>query len=456
MSEEVMARALFGITLGYHITYATLGVGTPFLIFLAEIMSFRTQNPLYRVFAKRLTRVAILLVGVGIVTGTTVAVMLSVLWPKFMEVVGQIINLPFELEVFAFMMESLFLAIYVYGGDRLSEKARIFSSLFVSIGSGLSALLVTDVNAFMNTPTGLTWANGQVENANPWAAMFNPSMPTELAHVLASAYMAVAFVFAAVAAKNLLKPHLSEFERRYHKQNLTLTVAVGGIAAVCTAFLGDAAGKMLAVYQPEKLAAAEGLFHTTRYAPLVIGGIVNTAQQKIVGGIPVPGLLSWLATFHFDGTVRGLDTFPKWTWPPLIPVHLMFDTMVGIGTFAIAVAFVYFLYRFKARTKETPRWLLWTIFITGILSMLAIEDGWIFAEEARQPWIIYGLMTVAQAVTTTPDVGLMFGGFMVLFTVLLIATVWALRHYFKNHPLREDDDTADITGTKTDSSGVIA
>lgn len=451
MNETDMVRALFGITLAYHITYATMGVGTPFLIFLAEIMSLRTKNPLYRLYAKRLTRVAILIVGVGIVTGTTVAVMLSVLWPKFMEVVGQIINLPFELEVFAFMLESLFLAIYVYGGDRLSQKARIFTSLFVTIGAGLSALLVTDVNAFMNTPTGLIYAHGQVQHANPWAAMFNPSMPTELGHVLASAYMAVAFVFAAAAAKGLLKPHITEFEKRYHKQNLTLTVAVGGIAALCTAFLGDASGKMLAVYQPEKLAAAEGLFHTTRYAPLVIGGIVSASKQKIIGGIPIPGLLSWLATLHFSGKVRGLDTFPRWTWPALMPVHLMFDTMVGIGTFAIGVAFVYFFYRYKMRTNPTPRWLLRVIFITGILSMIAIEDGWVFAEEARQPWIIYGMMTVSQAVTTTPDIGWMFGGFMLLYTVLLIATVWALRHYFKNHPLREDDNIDDITGARTDS-----
>lgn len=449
VSDLTLARTLFGVTLGYHITYATLGVGIPFLIFLAEIMAKKTHDNSYRLFAKRLTRVTVLLVGVGIVTGTAVAVMLSVLWPKFMAVVGQIINIPFELEVFAFILESLFLAIYVYGGDKIGQRARIFSSLGVSIGAALSALLVTDVNAFMNTPTSMTWKNGSVVHANPWQAMLNPSMPEELGHVLASAYMAVAFVFAAVAGKALLKKGLTEFERRYHKQNLTLTMLVGGISGILTAFFGDASGKMMATYQPEKLAAAEGLFHTTKYAPLVVGGIVDPSKQKIIGGIPIPGFLSWLATMHFNEPVKGLDAFAKWTWPALVPVHLMFDTMVGIGTFCIVLAMAYFFFRWKLKTLLSTQWFLKLIVISGFLAMIGIEDGWVFAEEARQPWIIYNLMTVREAVTTAPGIGWMFGGFIALFTVLLIATVWSLRVYFQKHSVSESEiEVSNFPSTK--------
>lgn len=455
MSDLTLARTLFGVTLGYHITYATLGVGIPFLIFLAEIMAAKKKDTSYQLFAKRLTRVAVLLVGVGIVTGTTVAVMLSVLWPKFMAVVGQIINIPFELEIFAFIMESLFLAIYVYGADKISQRTRIFASLGVSIGAALSALLVTDVNAFMNTPTGIKWDNGKILYANPWKAMINPSMPEELGHVLTSAYMAVAFVFAAVAAVSLLKKGLSEFEQRYHRQNLTLTMLVGGIAGILTAFFGDASGKMMATYQPEKLAAAEGLFHTTRYAPLVIGGIVNVHQQKIIGGIPIPGFLSWLATMHFNRPVKGLDAFARWTWPDLIPVHLMFDAMVGIGTFCILLSMIYFYFKWKKINLLSARWFLKLIVFSGFLAMAGIEDGWIFAEEARQPWIIYNLMTVREAVTTAPGIGWMFGGFMALFTVLLIATVWSLRVYFKKHTVCESEPSESFIHTSA-TKGVKA
>lgn len=454
MSHVVMARALFGITLGYHISYATISVGAPLLILLAEVFSVRTKNQYYRLFAKRVTLVLVLLVGVGLVTGTTVAVMLSVLWPGFMKTVGQVINLPFQIEVFAFMLESLFLAIYVYGGDRLSTTARILASSLVAVGSAMSALLITDVNAFMNTPTGFSMQDGQVVNPHPWQAMFNPAMPTELTHVLVSAYMAVGFVFAAVAAKGLLKRNASAFEREYHRRILKLTMSLGGIMAVLTAIVGDLSGKFLAHYQPEKLAAAEGLFHTVKGAPLVVGGIADPSTQSVVGGLPIPNLLSFLATDRFNGTVQGLDAFPKDTWPPLV-VHVFFDVMVSIGSFSIAVAMVYFILSWKNKFTRVPKWLLRVIFVTGFLAMLGVEDGWVFAEIARQPWMIYGLMTVSQAVTASADVGWMFAGFMSLFTVLLAGTIWALRTYFRHHPL-PGPDAASSDPAKTPTREVTA
>lgn len=438
MSHVLLARALFGITLGYHIGYATITVGTPFLIFLAEVMAVRTGQPYYRVFAKRITLVLMLLVGVGLVTGTTVAVMLSVLWPGFMRTVGEVINLPFQIEVFAFMLESLFLAIYVYGGDRLSVRARIWSALLIAVGSGMSALLITDVNAFMNTPVGFNWVNGHVENANPWKAMLNPAVPTELSHVLVSAYMTVGFVFAAVSARGLLRKHTTPFEREYYRRSLNLSLWVAGIMSVLTAVVGDAAGKFLERYQPEKLAAAEGLFKTTSHAPLVIGGVVNAQSQSISGGLSVPDLLSFLATGRFNGTVIGLNHFAKSTWPPLF-VHLLFDIMVGIGSLGILISVIYGVSRLRSKSVDSPRWLLRAVFLMGILSMLGIEDGWTFAEIARQPWMIYGLLTVSDSVTTTSDVGLMFSGFLSLYTVLLLGTIWALRTYFRHHPLKDEE-----------------
>ena len=455
MNHVEMARALFGITLGYHIVYATIGVGIPLLIFIAEIVAARTKQQVYQVFAVRMVRILLLLVGVGIVTGTTVAVMLSVLWPTFMRVVGQVINVPFEMEIFAFMLESLFLAIYVYGGKRLSVKTRILSALFMSIGSTASAVLITDVNSFMNTPTGVTWVHGSPTQIDLLRAFFNPAFPTELAHVVVSAYMAVAFVMSAVAAKNLLKKDQTGEERAYHRQTLSLTMAVGGVTSVLTAFIGDLSGKFLAKFQPEKLAAAEGLFHTTRNAPLVIGGIVNAATQRVVGGIHVPDLLSWLATERLDGKVLGLDHFPQNTWPPLF-VHFLFDTMVGIGSFCIAVAAAYWVYRFRAKTLDVPGWLLRVIFVTGFLAMIGIEAGWCFAEFARQPWIIYGVMTVSQAVTPSASVGILFVGFVSLYVVLLIGSIWALKRYFRNHPLSEYQVTYTTHVVKHEKEGNLA
>ncbi|KPV45519.1 cytochrome ubiquinol oxidase subunit I [Alicyclobacillus ferrooxydans] len=453
MSHVMMARALFGITLGYHIAYATISVGAPMLIVVAEILHLKTGQEIYRLFAKRVTMVLVLLVGVGLVTGTTVAVMLSVLWPGFMKTVGQVINLPFQIEVFAFMLESLFLAIYIYGGQRLSARTRIISAGLVSVGSGLSALLITDVNAFMNTPVGFQWVNGRVTDAHPWQAMLSPAMPTELAHVLVSAYMTVGFVFAAIAAKGLLKRGITKVERDYHNKVLRLTIIFGGVMAVATAVIGDASGKFLAHFQPEKLAAAEGLFQTTHHAPLVIGGVVNAATGKVVGGIAIPGLLSFLATGSLSGQVTGLDAFPRTTWPPLF-VHSLFDVMVSIGSFSIAVAGVYVLYLWRQRSM--PRWLLWTIVTTGILSMGGIEDGWVIAEIARQPWMIYGYLHVSQAVTASGGISWMFGGFLSLYTVLLAGTIWALRVYFRKHPLPTDGMSCSTETSPVKKRGVSA
>ncbi len=453
MSHLMMARALFGITLGYHIGYATISVGAPMLIVIAEILAARTGQEEYRLFAKRVTMVLVLLVGVGLVTGTTVAVMLSVLWPGFMKTVGQVINLPFQIEVFAFMLESLFLAIYLYGGDRLSARARILSGALVSLGSGLSALLITDVNAFMNTPVGFQWTNGHVTNANPWRAMLNPAMPTELTHVLVSAYMTVGFLFAAMAAKGLLNRDSTPWQRAYYAKVLRFTMALGGVMAVATAVVGDASGKFLARYQPEKLAAAEGLFQTTKHAPLVIGGITDARTHQVVGGIAVPDLLSFLATGNFSGQVTGLDAFSQSTWPPLF-VHVLFDGMVAIGSFAIAVGALYAIYLW--RKKMTPRWLLWVIVVTGMLSMAGIEDGWIFAEIARQPWMIYGYLRVSQAVTAANGISWMFAGFLSLYTVLLAGTIWALRVYFRKHPLPSDGAQNDRIQVAAKKRGVSA
>ncbi|QSO52380.1 cytochrome ubiquinol oxidase subunit I [Alicyclobacillus curvatus] len=453
MSHLMMARALFGITLGYHIGYATISVGAPMLIVIAEILAAKTGQEMYRLFAKRVTMVLVLLVGVGLVTGTTVAVMLSVLWPGFMKTVGEVINLPFQIEVFAFMLESLFLAIYLYGGDRLSVRARIVSAGFVSLGSGLSALLITDVNAFMNTPVGFQWTNGHVTNANPWRAMLSPAMPTELMHVLVSAYMTVGFVFAAMAAKGLLNKKSTPWQRAYHAKVLRFTMALGGVMAVATAVVGDASGKFLAHYQPEKLAAAEGLFQTTKNAPLVVGGVTDARTHQVIGGIPIPDMLSFLATGNFSGQVTGLDAFPQSTWPPLF-VHVLFDVMVAIGSAGIGVGLIYALYLW--RTKQTPRWLLWVIVATGLLSMAGIEDGWTFAEIARQPWMIYGYLRVSQAVTAANGIGWMFAGFLSLYTVLLAGTIWALRIYFRKNPLPTDGAQSDEPRVAAKRRGVSA
>lgn len=446
LEHVVLARMLFGISLGFHIIFATLGVGIPFMVAVAEITYALTKDSDYAIMAKRWTRGFTVLLAVSITTGTIIAVQLSLLWPKFMQIVGQVIAIPFLIEIFAFFLEALFMSIYVYAADRIPHHWRIVSVSIVAIGALASALLITDANAFMNTPQGFRIVNGKVVDVHPWRAVFNPALPTSDLHVWMTAYMTVGFVTAAAAAYGLIRKVKSIRERQHQHKALMLSLALGGVFGMITAISGDGAGKYLAKYQPEKLAVAEGLFKTQAHAPLVIGGWVDKASQTVIGGIKIPDMLSWLATDRLDGVVQGLDDFPQDTWPPLF-IHLLFDSMVGIGSSLVFLAlFAWFIRTVRRKKTEFPfpTWLLYIIAASGPLAMIAIECGWVYACIGRQPWIIYHVMRTADAVTPAPYVGWMFAAFMVLFVILGVGTIVVLRGYFRRHPLSEEIEPGPI------------
>ncbi len=424
-------RALFGTALGFHIVFATLGVGMPLLIAVAEIVGARRGEPVYRVMARRWATVFSVFLGVGVVSGTIVALLLPLLWPGFMRLVGQIIALPFAIEVFAFFVEAVFTAIYIYAGERIAPGLRILSALLVAVGAGGSALLITDVNAFMNTPVGFRLVGGRMVDVHPWQAMLSPAMPTELSHVLVTAYLAVALVVAAFTAWGLLT------DRRpaavaYRRRALDLCMGVAAVAAVLTGVTGDWAGKFLAAAQPAKFAALEGVFRTGTAVPLTVGGLPDANALRTRWGIDIPGLLSWLATGRLHGRVLGLLAFPRAEWPPLW-VHPLFDLMVAVGTLAFAVACWFWAARLGGGEPST--WLLRALVAMGPVGMVGIEAGWIGAEVARQPWTVTGVLTTARAATPTPYAGLLFFPFVALYVVLAVGAVAAVRGHYRRHPL---------------------
>lgn len=436
MDNVVLARSLFGSSMAFHIIFATLGVGIPFLIVIAEILYQFKKDKDYATLAKRWTKGLAILLGVAIPSGTLVGVMLSLLWPGFMEIVGQVIALPFQIEIWAFFLEALFMSIYVYAADRLPPTVRILSVIFVAIGSSMSAVLITDAHAWMNTPSGFRMENGRVVDVHPWAAVFNPSLPTTATHVLLSAYMTGAFAVASVAAFKLLRRQSSERERSYHQKSLFLSLLVGGIISLLTAFSGHETAQMLHAHQPEKLAAAEGLFETKAYAPLAIGGVTDKETRSIKGAIEIPWALSFLAGNRFDTVVKGLNDFPEEEWPPLI-IHMLFDLMVGIGMLLIAISAFTVALRLIFK-RPYPRWLLYSLLLAGPLSMVGIETGWVFSCTGRQPWTIYHVQTTASAATRAQHLGSLFVLFIGLYAFLLVVTAVVMFYYFKRHPVNLD------------------
>ncbi|NEU32174.1 cytochrome ubiquinol oxidase subunit I [bacterium LRH843] len=429
----IFSRILTGTTLGFHIIFATIGVGIPLLIALAEWIGIKRNDEHYRLLARRWARGFVITVAVGVVTGTAIGLQLSLLWPNFMQVAGHVISLPMFMETFAFFFEAIFLGIYLYTWDRFKKKIHHFYLVIpVVIGAGGSAFFITTVNAFMNTPRGFDIENGQLTNVNPLLAMFNPATPTKVAHVLSSAYLTAAFVLAAIAAYSILrgKNHV------YHKKALNLTMTVAAVFAIATALIGDFSGKFLAEYQPEKLAAAEWHFETTTEAPLILGGVL-TEENEVKYALEIPYALSILAHGNPGSEVIGLEEFPKEDLPPLI-VHYLFDAMVVIGMWLAFVAVVFILFQRTKRWNEHNRLLLWAIFTGAPLAVFAIEMGWIFTEIGRQPWVLVGFMKTAEGATTSTHVDTMLYMFVLLYLVLAISCITVLRKMFKSNPIEQE------------------
>ncbi|MBS4191906.1 cytochrome ubiquinol oxidase subunit I [Bacillus sp. FJAT-49705] len=433
-NEEAVffSRVLTELTLSFHIIFATIGVGVPLMIMIAQWVGIKKNDEHYILLARRWARGFVITVAVGVVTGTAIGLQLSLLWPNFMELAGNVIALPLFMETFAFFFEAIFLGIYLYTWDRFeNQKKHLLLLIPVAAGASFSAVFISIVNAFMNTPQGFEFVEGQLININPLIAMFNPAMPTKVTHVVVTAYMTSAFVLAAIAAFRLLKGS----DHIYHKKALFLTMKLGLIFSIASAIIGDFSGKFLAEYQPEKLAAAEWHFETERNAPLILLGVLEDEEVKYA--IKIPFALSMLA--HNDPTaeVIGLDQFPKDEIPPLY-IHYLFDLMVFIGMWLVAISAVYVFSIWKGWAFVKTKRFLGLIVAGGPLAVLAIEAGWWLTEVGRQPWILRGLMKTENAATSSGQVDLMLILFSGLYLILGIGVIVVLRRMFKRNPVEKE------------------
>lgn len=436
----VYSRALMTLTFVFHIIFATIGVGIPVLIALAEWTGIRRNDPHYTLMARRWTRGYVITVAVGVVSGTALGLQINLLWPNFMRIAGQAIGLPMFLEIFAFFFEAIFLGIYMYTWDRFKPKIHFLFIIPVVIGASCSALFITLVNSFMNAPQGFEFVDGIIGNVQPIKAMFTPASPTKVSHVLTSAYLTSSFIFAASAAYALVKGK----NHIYYKKVLNMTLFAAAVFAITTFLIGDLSGKYLAKYQPEKLAAGEWHFETMTHAPLVVGGIL-TENHKIKYGLKIPFALSVLAHGNPNAEVQGLNDFPKDEIPPLW-IHYTFDAMVGIGVYLTIIPLLFILASWFRKGNPYNKLLLWAIIIGGPLAMFAIEYGWIYTEVGRQPWILRGYMKTSQGATTSENVDILFIVFLTLYAVLGITCIRVLTKMFKNNTPEEELNAKELDG----------
>lgn len=386
------------LSLGFHIVFAEIGIALPLLMVLAEWRWRRTGDDTYLHLAKRWAKGAAILFAVGAVSGTVLSFELGLLWPKFMAFAGPIIGLPFSLEGFAFFTEAIFLGVYLYGWDRISPRAHMTAGLIVAVSGAASAVFVIMVNAWMNTPAGLTSVAGQITGIDPIAGMFNPSTVQQALHMLLAAYASTGLAVAGIHAGVLLKRN----DVTFHRYAMALALSVGVPAALLQPISGDISARSVAQWQAIKLAAFEAQFHTERGAPLRIGGWPDEDAQRTRFAIEIPKLLSLMAFHDLNAEVAGLEASPRELWPPIKPVHFGFQIMVALGTvMALVSAWVVFIV-IRKRSLYDDRKLLLALAIVAPFGFIATEAGWVVTEVGRQPWVVQGIIRTSDAVTPMP------------------------------------------------------
>ena len=435
-------RFLMGYTLAAHILIVTLSIALSIMVSLSEFLAIRKKDVYYGVLAKRLSKALIIFFAVGTASGTVLAVELFSLFPNFMVLIAKVDILPFYYEVFAFFLETICLVIYIYYWDFFKNRYHhwIFS-LFVAAGTVLSAVFITMINAFMNTPSGsnipVYISTGVLTDINPLAAIANPSAFSEISHVVTTTIAAGSFALLAYFAVNYLRSRNQEARTVYSKA-INITALVGLITIALAGITGDSAMRGLLTMQPLKYAAIElNYFHTMVNAPELLGGIMVNGHPEYY--LSIPGVQSMLAFLSLNSSqaVPGLLSYPSQPWPPLF-VHLTFDTMVG-GGLLLGLFLLYMLYRIFRRKPLTSKILLYGMIVSGVLAEIVYDSGWVTDEVGRQPWIIYdNVMTVSQAANTSTSVIPLGIGIIIFYLIIVPFTFYFAARVLRNEAVDKE------------------
>ncbi len=399
-----LSRLQFALTIMFHYLFPPLTIGMGVVMVYLEGMYLYSKEPIYETAARFWTQLFAVTFAVGVATGIVMEFQFGTNWAVYSRFVGDVFGAALAAEgIFAFFLESGFLAILVFGWDKVSPRFHFFATLMVSMGSMFSAVWIIIANSWQQTPTGhhivqMLHPNPQTGVMEPWfingvpimraqvldfwGVVFNPSTVDRLTHTLIGAFIMGAFFIMSISAWYLLKGRHIEFSRRSFSGALIFAT----VFSVLQAFSGHSNAEMIAKEQPAKLAAFEGHFKTGP-ADMTIVGLPDQAAEKMSMHLAVPRLLSAIVHWDWNASVIGLDAFPKADWPPVLLSFLCYHLMVGIGVFFIAITMLACFFRWR-KTLFTQRWLLWMFVASVLLAVAANQLGWVAAEVGRQPWIV--------------------------------------------------------------------
>jgi cytochrome bd ubiquinol oxidase subunit I len=441
MDDLSAARGQMALSLGFHIIYACIGMVMPFFMAVSHYRYLKTGRPLFRNLTQAWSKGVAIFFATGAVSGTVLSFELGLLWPEFMKHAGPIFGMPFSLEGTAFFIEAIALGFFLYGWGRLNPWFHWFTGVIVGISGLASGILVVSANAWMNSPAGFDFVNGQYLNIDPIKAMFNDAWFYQALHMTLAAFAATGFAVAGVHAIMMLRKQQPEF----HREAFRIAILFGSIAAILQPLSGDLSAKDVAKRQPAKLAAMEAHFHTEENADLVIGGIPEPSKQEVKYAIRIPGMLSFLVHGNFHDEVAGLDQIPADEQPPILITHFAFQIMVGCGMILLILSLLYFL-SLKKKSLMQKKWFLLLFALATPLGFVAVEAGWTVTEVGRQPWIIHGIMKTRDAVTPMPGIAYSFYIYAAIYIVLSFLVLFLLRRQIK---AIGGIDMNDLTSTKT-------
>jgi cytochrome d ubiquinol oxidase subunit I len=441
MDPVTLSRVQFAITIMFHYLFPPLAIGMgAFLVFL-EGRYLKTRDPQFEAATKFWTKIFALNFALGVASGIVMEFQFGTNWAAYSRYVGDVFGSALAAEgIFAFFLESGFLALLVFGWDKVSARMHFFATLMVALGSIFSAIWIVVAISWQQTPAGfvireVSTPAGAVKRAELtdfWQVVFNPSAMDRLIHVLIGAFILGSFFVLSISAYYLLKSRHVDFAR---KSFVTALVVAAG-ASVAMLISGDSQGRLVAKYQPAKLAAMEGLYKSTgEGAPIHIFGLPDSKARIVRYNVEIPGLLSFLVHHDPNKPVPGLDQFEPDVPPVAIP-FFSFHIMVGLGTYFVVLT----LYAVWCRLRHklfSKRWLLWVFVFSVFGPFIANELGWIATEVGRQPWIVYGQLRTADAVSRSLGAPQVFGSiimFGVIYTLLFALWIYLLNDKIQKGP----------------------
>jgi cytochrome d ubiquinol oxidase subunit I len=421
--DLLQARQMQALSLAVHIPLVCFGIAFPAMFLFVEGLYLRTGEETFKRLAVKWSKVALTLFAVGVVTGTILSFEFGLLWPEFMASFGQVFGIAFALEGISFFVEAIFMAIYVYGWQRLSPRAHFLTGIPIVISGFAGSFNVIAVNGWMNDPQGFDIVDGKVVNPRPWDALFNDALAHELFHMYLAGYLVTGFIVAGVYAAGWLRGRRD----LYMRTALIVPLSFACLTAPVQVIVGDWAARSVGERQPVKLAAFEGLTRTTEGAPFTLGGVFDEEQQRVRWGIEIPHLLSVLAKHDPNATITGLDSVAPEDRPPVNVVRVAFQTMVGIGTGLALLGAVFFLTWWRKRRLPRSKWFFRAVIAAGPLSLVALIAGWVTTEVGRQPWIVYQVMRTEQAVTDADGLEVGYVALVLVYLALAGGVFWMLR-----------------------------